>query len=169
MHGTNNFPAPAEESEKNETRKGMPKLVRIGAAGVGGLLLGGVGVMLTSATLPESASAEDVLNDMEDDVDTDVNVETAHGSAYHLSDEKVDFADDVNDDMTFSEAFAAARSEVGAGGAFVWHGNVYGTFNAQEWDAMSPEEQAEWSSHFDWNNIETTSVETETVEEPVDT
>lgn len=169
MHDSKTFAHNMEESDKNETRKDMPKLVRIGAAGVGGLLLGGIGVMLTSATLPESASAQDVLNDMEDEAYNEDNAETAHGgSNYKLSDDKVEFADDVNDDMTFSQAFAAARSEVGAGGAFVWHGNVYGTFNAQEWNALSPEEQAEWSSHFDWNNIDTTAQETVAAEEPVE-
>lgn len=170
MHDTNNFARSMEDSENTEPRKGMPKLVRIGAAGVGGLLLGGVGVMLTSAALPESDSAEDVLNDMEDEVYSEENTgSSTHSGAHSLSDGKVDFADNVNDDMSFSEAFAAARGEVGAGGAFVWHGNVYGTFNAQEWNAMSSEEQAEWGSHFDWNHIDTTAEVTETVEEPVET
>ncbi len=166
LRDTNNFGKESVADEAPETRKGMPKLAKIGAAGVTGLVLGGVGVMLTSATLPESDSAEDVLKNMEDDVETFGNEETTGG--YHLSDDKVEFADNVNDGMTFGEAFAQARSEVGAGGAFVWHGNVYGTFNAQEWNAMSPEEQAEWSSHFDWNHIDTTSQESVATEEPVE-
>lgn len=59
----------------------------------------------------------------------------------------------VNDDMTFSEAFAAARAEVGAGGAFVWHGQVYGTYNAAEWNQMTAAERAEFAGHFDWNQV----------------
>ena len=47
----------------------------------------------------------------------------------------------VNDDMSFNEAFAAARAEVGAGGIFEWHGNTYNTYYAEEWEAMSPEER----------------------------
>ena len=47
-------------------------------------------------------------------------------------------ATSVNDSMSFSEAFAAARSEVGAGGVFQWHGKTYNTFYAEEWDSMSP-------------------------------
>lgn len=47
-------------------------------------------------------------------------------------------ATSVNDSMSFSEAFAAARSEVGAGGVFEWHGKTYNTFYAEEWDSMSP-------------------------------
>ena len=47
----------------------------------------------------------------------------------------------VNDDMSFNEAFAAARAEVGAGGVFEWHGNTYNTYYAEEWEAMSPAER----------------------------
>lgn len=43
----------------------------------------------------------------------------------------------VNDNMSFNEAFAAARHEVGPGGLFEWHGQVYGTYYGNEWDAMS--------------------------------
>ena len=58
-------------------------------------------------------------------------------------------AHSVNDDMTFSEAFAAARAEVGPGGAFVWHGQVFGTYRADdpEWLNMTPEERLE---HSEW-------------------
>ena len=47
----------------------------------------------------------------------------------------------VNDNMSFSQAFAAARAEVGAGGAFEWHGRVYGTYYKNEWDRMSAQER----------------------------
>lgn len=38
----------------------------------------------------------------------------------------------VNDNMSFNEAFAAAREEVGAGGVFAWHGEYYNTFYEEE-------------------------------------
>lgn len=57
------------------------------------------------------------------------------------------FATSVNDDMTFDEAFAAARAEVGPGGIFEWHGSTYGTYYANEWDNMSDADQDQyWSS-----------------------
>lgn len=61
--------------------------------------------------------------------------------------EVVQVAHSVTDEMTFGEAFAAARAEVGPGGAFVWHGHVYGTYRADdpEWQEMSAEERAEHS------------------------
>ena len=69
------------------------------------------------------------------------------------ADADITVATGVNDDMSFGEAFAAARAEVGAGGAFVWHGQVYGTYNAAEWNAMSAAERAEFAGHFDWNQV----------------
>ena len=59
----------------------------------------------------------------------------------------INVAHSVNDSMSFSDAFAAARHEVGPGGAFVWHGNVYGTYRADdpEWQAMSAEDRTEFS------------------------
>ena len=43
----------------------------------------------------------------------------------------------VSDSMSFGEAFTAARAEVGAGGVFMWHGGIYGTYSADEWDSMT--------------------------------
>ena len=37
------------------------------------------------------------------------------------------FAGGISDDMSFNEAFATARAEVGAGGIFEWKGNSYNT------------------------------------------
>ena len=50
-------------------------------------------------------------------------------------------ASGISDDMSFAQAFAAARAQVGAGGAFEWHGQVYGTYYKNEWDAMSSQER----------------------------
>lgn len=51
----------------------------------------------------------------------------------------------VADSMSFGEAFAAARAEVGPGGVFYWHGGVYGTYYANEWDAMTAEDKQEFA------------------------
>ncbi len=40
----------------------------------------------------------------------------------------------VNDDMSFEEAFVAARAELGPGGLFAWHGQIYATFYGSEVD-----------------------------------
>ena len=43
----------------------------------------------------------------------------------------------VSDDISFGEAFAQARAEVGPGGVFHWHGGIYNTYTAAEWNDMS--------------------------------
>jgi len=43
-------------------------------------------------------------------------------------------ATSVNDEMSFSEAFANAREELGPGGVFEWNGQLYGTFYEDEVD-----------------------------------
>ena len=79
-------------------------------------------------------------------------------SSVEWADGNISVATGVNDEMSFSEAFAAARSEVGAGGAFEWRGNVYGTYYAEEWNSMSPADKADFNNHFSWNNIDSPSV-----------
>lgn len=56
-------------------------------------------------------------------------------------------ATSVTDDMSFSEAFAAAREEVGPGGIFYHHGHAYGTYYETEWNNMSADQKADyWAS-----------------------
>lgn len=59
----------------------------------------------------------------------------------------------VDDNASFSEAFADARAQVGPGGAFEWRGHVYNTYYAEEWNNMSAEERAEYQSKIDYATI----------------
>ena len=52
---------------------------------------------------------------------------------------------DSHDELSFGEAFAAARAEVGPGGVFHWHGGVYGTYYADEWNAMTAEQKNDFA------------------------
>jgi hypothetical protein len=47
----------------------------------------------------------------------------------------------VGGSQSFREAFQAARAELGPGGVFRWHGNIYNTYTVEEWNAMSKEEK----------------------------
>ena len=47
----------------------------------------------------------------------------------------------VDDSMSFSQAFEAARAQVGAGGVFTWHGNIFNTYTADEWKALSNDDK----------------------------
>lgn len=139
-----------ESQPTASTSKPMPAIAKAGIAAGSGLVIGVLGSMLVSATIP--GSDEGLL--IEEDPGEGQENQPADNSG--LSDGNIDFAEGVNDDMTFSQAFAAARAEVGAGGAFVWHGTVYGTYTAGEWNSMSEVERQEYSSHFDWNHISST-------------
>ena len=69
---------------------------------------------LTTSSTPENAQetpqSEDIL------LATDEGVKVAQ----------------VSDDVSFNEAFADARAQVGPGGVFEWHGRVYGTYYKEE-------------------------------------
>lgn len=59
----------------------------------------------------------------------------------------------VDDDVSFSEAFADARAQVGPGGVFEWRGHVYNTYYESEWENMSPAERAEYQSKIDYSAV----------------
>lgn len=114
---------------KNDSESLKWKEVTIG--GISGIVLGTAG-----AYAANKLSDDDIV--VADDVNPDDLVDV-------LGEDNPLVATGVNDSMSFSQAFAAARSEVGAGGTFVWHGKVYGTYYANEWNAMSPAERHEFT------------------------
>ena len=69
---------------------------------------------------------------------------------------EVPFAENVNDDMSFAEAFKTAREEVQSGGFFEWQGNTYGTYYENEWEALSNEEKENF-----WDAVSTQSAHQE--------
>ena len=50
------------------------------------------------------------------------------------------------DDLSFREAFETARADMGPGGVFSWHGNLYNTYTAQEWSSMSSAEKKQFAA-----------------------
>lgn len=77
----------------------------------------------------------------------------------------IEEATGVNDEMSFNEAFAAARAEVGSGGIFEWHGSKYNTFTAEEWNAMSNEEKIDFqNSVYESNPVASTEAGTPEIE-----
>lgn len=131
----------AQPKKKSSTGANVAKNVAIGAGA--GLLMGTAATFLTSMARANSA---------DDAADAD-SVSSSDSSHPAWSDGEVKVATSVNDGMSFNEAFAAARAEVGPGGAFEWHGGVYGTYTAAEWNNMSAAEKAEYGDHFSWNNV----------------
>ncbi len=118
------------------TKKVNKKQVAMGA--LGGMVVGAAAVGLMSF---------ETMGEPETPAPTPGN-----SDLHNLVDDEVDFATGVNDEMSFGEAFAAARAEVGPGGVFEWRGKLYGTYYAEEWNNMTPEERAEYNSHFAWSS-----------------
>lgn len=52
---------------------------------------------------------------------------------------------EVSDGLSFKEAFDAARDQVGAGGVFRWHGGIYNTYTADEWNNMTDAEKSDFA------------------------
>ena len=161
-------PAQQENNPKEEkVQKHNWKQAAAGAAS--GLLVGSLSTVLMGMTMPD-ADGEGGGKP----VAAGGNSQQGEISQSDWVDDEVPVATEVSDDMSFGEAFAAARNEVGAGGVFEWHGQIYNTYTAEEWNGMTAEERAEFSDHFNWSQIEhstsdvaqystTTSSETGTV------
>lgn len=131
-------------AEKNYTKW---KEVTIG--GFTGILLGSAGTLFAS-NVHKFNDSENIENNQNEDIQSDniSNTETGETNSNTTSGNIPNsgaLANNVNDEMSFSQAFSAAREEVGAGGYFVWHGNVYGTYYASEWNNMTHDEQVQFS------------------------
>ena len=138
MEETMKKPEPQVENKaENKVEKGgAPLWQSVLVGGVPGILIGGLG-----AAAFNSMAAPTEVGDTPPEGGVGGGVAGAGG---HVPDpSEIHEAHSVNDDMSFNEAFAAARAEVGPNGAFVWHGNVYTTFRGDdpEWLAMSPEQR----------------------------
>ena len=59
----------------------------------------------------------------------------------------------VDDNASFSQAFADARAQVGPGGVFEWHGRVYSTYYKDEWDNMTAEQKHEYQASIDYKDV----------------
>lgn len=64
----------------------------------------------------------------------------------------MDFSDNVSDEMSFEQAYAVARQEVGTGGFFNWKGNSYHTLTKEEWDSLPESEQNEITAKIQENS-----------------
>ena len=97
------------------------------------VLLGGVAAVSlggTAAYATNKMSDISFTDDNSDDLGDDIDVS---------NDETGEFGqNDAADEMSFSEAFAAAREELGPGQVFEWNGNLYSTCTVEEWDDYHP-------------------------------
>ncbi|MCF0196639.1 MAG: hypothetical protein HUK03_05320 [Bacteroidaceae bacterium] len=119
---------PGSKKESKNDNSQMWKNVVVG--GMAAAVVGGAATMAAHAATPGTEDLQD----------------TSGGEM--PSPEDIPVSNETNDDMSFSEAFAAARDDVGPGGVFTWHGNTYGTYYKDEWEALTPEQRHEFSNQF---------------------
>lgn len=124
--------------------------------GVPGIILGATGTLVGSSL----AAAEPAVADNPEEPSKEPEANPEIGNT-------VSVAGSVTDDMTFSEAFAAARHELGAGGVFTWHGNVYGTYYQDEWNAMSDEQRQAYAQAVSATHVQAEPYTPAANEEPV--
>ena len=118
---------------QQETKKegGTWKQVTLG--GVSGILMG-AGLMYAGQAIAKGTEAEDAPN---------VETPEAGETSYTLDNGLMVAA--VSDDQSFGEAFEQARAEVGPGGVFHWHGGIYSTYSADEWNNMTVDQKQEFA------------------------
>lgn len=96
---------------------------------------------------------------------SDSDVPPVKDAAHHAGDVEMDGdvkTATVSDDMSFSEAFASARKQVGAGGVFEWRGKLYNTYYKEEWDSMSQQEKDQYMAEaLGYKSTNTSSQEVE--------
>lgn len=124
--------------EQNKMNKSEAKWKEVMIGGVSGIALGTAGTLLASS-IPIDAAAEN-----SDSQDTPNTENEATNTIAQM-------ATCVNDSMSFSDAFNAAREEVGAGGVFEWHGNLYSTYTAAEWYNMDATARNEFADSIHWD------------------
>ena len=141
----NSVVAATNGSVENKQESNPWKYVTLG--GMPGVLLG-AGLLYAGQTSAQAlAQAEEVVaSDGKSNGDEVTNGQSSqeYCDALSIVPDSLHVAQ-VSDSMSFSEAFAAARAEVGSGGVFYWHGGVYGTYYANEWDAMTAEDKQEFA------------------------
>lgn len=106
--------------------------------GVSGILMG-AGLLYAGQAAAQTLNSEEKPEEKPEDVVAPEQGETSHTLENGLQ------VAAVNDEMSFGEAFAAARAEVGPGGVFHWHGGIYNTYTADEWNNMSVQQKHDFA------------------------
>lgn len=120
---------------QQETKNESSAWKHVSLGGVTGILMG-AGLMYAgqavAATKPEDVTTEEKPEEAAQQQAADASGATLPVAQMH-------------NDLSFGEAFAAARAEVGPGGVFIWHGGIYNTYTAEEWNAMTPDQKHDFA------------------------
>lgn len=137
------------------------KTVTIG--GVAGILMGG-GAFLATQYLDAAETNEPHKHDDNQDHQDNSNHQDHPdlGRTDHPVGHDAAISHGAYDDMSFADAFDAARTEVGSGGLFQWHGAVFNTYTVDEWNSLSDAERQQFADNVhtevDANHVDTHSI-----------
>ena len=119
---------------QQETKKEGSAWKQVTLGGVSGILMG-AGLLYAGQAVAQNVNNEEKPEETPEEKPEDV-VAPEQGETSHTLENGLKVAS-VSDDLSFGEAFQQARAEVGPGGVFHWHGGIYNTYSADEWNAMS--------------------------------
>lgn len=109
------------------------------------VLLGGVPGILMGAGLVYASKADAANYNKEELAEQNsANVPDSEKLVNNVSEESLPVAK-LHNELSFGEAFAQARAEVGSGGVFIWHGGIYNTYTVEEWNAMTPQQKIDFA------------------------
>lgn len=128
-----------QNERPQESGVGAWKYVALG--GVSGILMG---VGLTRAEQAMAASEAEPTESEVDAEESDAEEVPVEANQQSVPDAPLAVAQ-MHNELSFGQAFAAARAEVGPGGVFVWHGGIYNTYTVEEWNAMSSEQKHDFA------------------------
>lgn len=143
-----------DAAAKNAVKKDRVKQT---LAVAGGFIAGSAGSIAALQNI-ESIAAIDLLHLFKDNTGNDLpTVEISEAPAevvVNTTETESKIAGTVNNSMNFSQAYEQARKEVGSGGVFAWHGQLFNTFSAAEWNSMSDTEKQNY-----FNDINTDAID----------
>lgn len=153
-YGEGTIPNEGKKEERKESN-GKFNWKKAGAAAAAGAAVG-----IGGAVLGDELYAQDSENQE--------NVEN-QGGAQENGGEVIEAQTTDADNMSFSEAFAQARAEMGPGHVFEWHGNIYTTDYREEVEAQHQDNlaQEEVNENDGDSDIEVLGVSQDNTEEEV--
>ncbi|MCH4155954.1 MAG: hypothetical protein LKF31_06580 [Muribaculaceae bacterium] len=125
---------------------------RVAIGGVAGIMLAGGGMAY--------AAKMDSDNDSQQH-NSSAGHDTASHNAAGQSSAQSSHEAHVDDNLSFKDAFDSARAQVGPGGVFEWHGNVYSTATESEWNASHHSEHQSADDSADASNAHHTDPTTD--------
>lgn len=129
---------PAQTTNNNQIWK------RVAIGGAAGIMIGTAGAAAATVAYHHffDNDEETAENENAENAET-ANTENGE-HAYRTLDNGMKVAENIDESLSFKDAFNAAREQVGPDGVFHWHGNVYSTHTEAEWNSMTPQERSEF-------------------------